>query len=293
MWKQVKLPAASSIDRPGRPSPGWACLWWRVRGVGPSSTRGPATSAKASAVVRSSRWYPPEASSAAPIIGPIAHANDHVERKAGVRRRATASPARSWCVRARAKICGKAAVPALSNPTATSSRTPEELLHSYTDLSAWSVYAGLIDAATGARLNRRGAASDFRVAVELREAIFDVFAAVGRGRAVPATALARVQARYAEAMAQARLVAGENGYDWRFAGDDPGRAWWPTAISAVRLLTGGPLDRVKVCAAEAGCIGLFLDTSKNRSRRWCTMDGCGVDAKVQRQATRRQTARRA
>jgi predicted RNA-binding Zn ribbon-like protein len=169
---------------------------------------------------------------------------------------------------------------------------PEELLHSYADLSAWSAYAGLIDSATAARLARRGTDADLRAAVGLREAIFEVFAAVGRGRPVPAAALATVQTRYAEAMAMARLAPGEDGYDWRFAGDDPARAWWPVVVSAVRLLTSGPLDRVKACAAEAGCIGLFLDTSKNRSRRWCTMDGCGVDAKVQRQASRRQAARR-
>jgi predicted RNA-binding Zn ribbon-like protein len=169
---------------------------------------------------------------------------------------------------------------------------PEELLRSYAGLSAWSAYAGLIDSGTATRLARRGTDADLRTAIGLREAIFEVFAAVGRQRAVPAAALATVQAHYAEAMAAARLVPGEDGYHWRFAGDDPARAWWPVAVSAVGLLTSGPRDRVKVCAAEAGCIGLFLDTSKNRSRRWCTMDGCGVDAKVQRQAARRQAARR-
>jgi predicted RNA-binding Zn ribbon-like protein len=58
----------------------------------------------------------------------------------------------------------------------------------------------------------------------------------------------------------------------------------------VQLLTAGPLERVKVCAAEAGCIGLFMDISKNRSRRWCN-DGCSIEAKIQRQAQRRRTAR--
>jgi predicted RNA-binding Zn ribbon-like protein len=125
----------------------------------------------------------------------------------------------------------------------------------------------------------------------LREAIFEVFAAAGRKQPASAAALAVVQTHYAEAMAGARLAPGEDGYDWRFAGGDPARVWWPVAVSAVRLLTDGPLDRVKVCAAEAGCIGLFLDTSKNRSRRWCTMDGCGIDAKVQRQASRRAARR--
>ncbi|GIM96208.1 hypothetical protein Ato02nite_080010 [Paractinoplanes toevensis] len=168
---------------------------------------------------------------------------------------------------------------------------PEELLHSYADLSAWSAYAGLIDAGTAARLAARGNEADLRDAVALREAIFEVFAAIGRKRAAPATALGVVQAHYAQAMTVAQLVPGDE-YEWRFTGDDPGRASWPVAVSAVRLLAGGPLDRVKVCAAEAGCIGLFLDTSKNRSRRWCTMDGCGMDAKIQRQASRRQAARR-
>jgi predicted RNA-binding Zn ribbon-like protein len=168
---------------------------------------------------------------------------------------------------------------------------PEELLHSYADLSAWSAYAGLIDSRTATRLARSGTAADLRAAIVLREAIFEVFAALGHGQTAPAAALATVQGHYADAMAVARLAPGTDGYDWRFAGDDPRRAWWPAAVSAVRLLTSGPLDRIKVCAAEAGCVGLFLDTTKNRSRRWCTMDGCGVDAKVQRQAARRQAAR--
>jgi predicted RNA-binding Zn ribbon-like protein len=102
-----------------------------------------------------------------------------------------------------------------------------------------------------------------------------------------------VRRRHAEAAATGRLAFDDDAgrFDWRFDGDDPGRAWWPIAVDAVRLLTSGPLDRVKVCAAEAGCIGLFLDTSKNRSRRWCTMEGCGIDAKVQRQAKRRRAVR--
>jgi predicted RNA-binding Zn ribbon-like protein len=107
----------------------------------------------------------------------------------------------------------------------------------------------------------------------------------------PAPALASLRERDAGAMAVARLAATGSGFGWEFDGDAPGRAWWPLAVSAVRLLTAGPLDRIKVCAAEAGCTGLFLDTSKNRSRLWCTMDGCGVEAKVQRQAERRRSAR--
>ena len=129
---------------------------------------------------------------------------------------------------------------------------------------------------------------NLRTALELREAIFGIFSAVGRHQPVPKPALDSLQQHFARAMAHAHL---DDRRGWYFTGDDPGRAWWPIAVDAVTLLTHGPVDRVKVCAAEAGCVGLFLDTSKNRSRRWCTMDGCGVDAKVKRQAQRRRSAR--
>ena len=171
---------------------------------------------------------------------------------------------------------------------------PEEKLHAYADLVRWSAYAGLIDAGTAARLAGSPPAAGtaaFRTALVLREAIFQVFAAIGRGRRAPADALTVMQGRYAEAMAAARLTPDGDRFAWSFGGEASDAAWWPVAVDAVRLLTAGPLDRVKACAAETGCIGLFLDTSKNHSRRWCTTAGCGVEAKIQRQAARRRSAR--
>ncbi|MEV4345264.1 ABATE domain-containing protein [Actinoplanes sp. NPDC049596] len=166
---------------------------------------------------------------------------------------------------------------------------PTEYLHTYADLAAWSAFAGLIDVAD---LRGRESAAALRTALSLREAIFEVFTAIGRGEPPPVAALDEIRQRYAEATAAAELVPAADGtFTWHFTGDNPDRAWWPLSTDAVRLLTTGPLDRVKVCAAEADCIGLFLDTSKNRSRRWCTMDGCGVEAKVQRQARRRKAVR--
>ena len=59
----------------------------------------------------------------------------------------------------------------------------------------------------------------------------------------------------------------------------------PVAHAAVQLLTAGELDRIKVCG---GCRFLFIDESKNRSRRWCSMDDCGTDGEGA--ALRRRTA---
>ena len=57
---------------------------------------------------------------------------------------------------------------------------------------------------------------------------------------------------------------------------------WPVAHSAAELLISDDLDRVKQCADDRGCGWLFVDTSRNRSRRWCSMESCGNRAKVQR-----------
>jgi predicted RNA-binding Zn ribbon-like protein len=56
------------------------------------------------------------------------------------------------------------------------------------------------------------------------------------------------------------------------------------AWSAVTLLRTGPLDRVRECPS---CGWLFLDTSRNGRRRWCSMDTCGSRDKARRYYQRR------
>ena len=52
-------------------------------------------------------------------------------------------------------------------------------------------------------------------------------------------------------------------------------------VSAVELLTSPRRERVRTCGAET-CLWLFLDTSKNGSRRWCDMNQCGNRTKARR-----------
>ena len=64
---------------------------------------------------------------------------------------------------------------------------------------------------------------------------------------------------------------------------------WPLAQAALDLLTQSPSRRVKRCA---GCPWLFLDGSKNASRRWCAMNICGTDEKIRRYVSRRAERRK-
>jgi hypothetical protein len=65
------------------------------------------------------------------------------------------------------------------------------------------------------------------------------------------------------------------------------------ALAAVDLLCSTDLTHLRACPPQdGGCGWLFLDHSRNTSRRWCTMSDCGARAKARR-LTQRRRARRA
>jgi predicted RNA-binding Zn ribbon-like protein len=58
----------------------------------------------------------------------------------------------------------------------------------------------------------------------------------------------------------------------------------PEADAADLLASPDDLARVRVCAGSeaGGCGWLFLDRTKARTRRWCSMQDCGNRAKARR-----------
>jgi predicted RNA-binding Zn ribbon-like protein len=63
----------------------------------------------------------------------------------------------------------------------------------------------------------------------------------------------------------------------------------PLARHFVDLLVGGDPTRVRACASE-DCGLWFRDTSRNGSRRWCSMARCGNRAKVAAHYRRKRAA---
>ncbi len=162
-----------------------------------------------------------------------------------------------------------------------------EYLTSYDTLVAWGVRAELIAADEAKRLRRaaRDRPADTTVALQwalaLRETMYRVFAAVARGTAVGGDDLAPLNAAIAATMAHARLIPGAGSFTWGWDGDAGAldSLLWSVVRSAGEILTEGDVHRVRECAGER-CGWLFLDTSKNGSRRWCSMDSCGNRAKA-------------
>jgi predicted RNA-binding Zn ribbon-like protein len=172
----------------------------------------------------------------------------------------------------------------------------EEFLADYRDLVLWASLAGVIDEPAAERLGvaarRRPDDADraFERALELRTATVAVFSALATHNAPPDAALADLTAHHADALAHARLHPTEHGFDLAWDVDDLHRPLWPVATAAVDLLRAGPLDRLKLCDH---CCWMFLDLSRNRSRRWCSMNHCGGNEKMRRyRARRRATAGR-
>ena len=168
----------------------------------------------------------------------------------------------------------------------------DDVLTGYAALVAWGVYAGDLTQAEATRLRRLshgdpyGAGAAFTQALNTRDDLDEVFRPLAAGREPAAGALTRLRDREADALAHARLRTGDP-FAWTWREDHTlGRPVRPAVHAAIQLLTTAALDRIKGCE---GCSFLFYDESKNRSRRWCSMDDCGTAEKMRRYVAARRT----
>lgn len=178
-------------------------------------------------------------------------------------------------------FCNTREVPEVAAPDA---------LATYDALVRWSLRRGSVTREEADRLLRQGARAATEAigvrgrARSLRDALFEIFSAIAGARAVEARALQVLNEELASAMARSQIVPTDDGsYTWLWS--HGGRALdamlWPVTRSAGDLLTGGPLEAIRVCASPH-CDHLFMDMSHNQRRRWCDMRTCGNRAKARR-----------
>ncbi len=155
------------------------------------------------------------------------------------------------------------------------------------DLAAWLEKNAVIDAARAKslkRLERTEPAKADRLlnrARRLREAVYKLMSdAAAEKSANPAG----IDALSREAVAATKALSiqhTEGAYRWEVTDPSPEAATSAIALSAAALLTGPDLHRVRECGNET-CGWLFLDNSKNQSRKWCEMSSCGNKMKARR-----------
>jgi predicted RNA-binding Zn ribbon-like protein len=172
----------------------------------------------------------------------------------------------------------------------------EENLRSYSDLVAWCRRVDVLPEPVAERLARSAARRPAEArkslsrALELRVTVDSVLRPLAHERTPPQDALNALADAEREALERASLRPEAPGFEWSWSGEETLDApLWPLAHAAVDLLTTGPLERLAPCAR---CRWLFIDTTKNRSRRWCSMEECGTNVKKVRYVERRRARRR-
>ncbi|MEZ4562714.1 MAG: CGNR zinc finger domain-containing protein [Thermomicrobiales bacterium] len=176
------------------------------------------------------------------------------------------------------------------------SRHEMDLLQSYDMLVAWSLIAGVLQPAeAGPLLHAAAAAPEAAAQVlsrvrELRQAIHVVMQSVAHQTEPPVASLATLNAFLVESQGHNQIVRSNEGYEARFhPEDDMALPIWRLTDSAARLLLSPEHHRVRECPGH-DCGWLFLDTTRNHSRRWCDSADCGNKARVRAYTRRKREA---
>lgn len=168
-----------------------------------------------------------------------------------------------------------------------------EHIRSYDDLLTWAVHAQVIGQDARGRLGDlaeqepEGADFMFHKAITLREALHAVGVAIASAAEPDPKATEVFRNAFSGCMRHADFGRGDDAYGWWWPEDvdDLELPLWPVAYSAGMLFPEADPKRIKQCPAE-DCGWLFLDRSKNASRRWCDMRTCGNRAKARRHYAR-------
>ncbi|MEV6109707.1 CGNR zinc finger domain-containing protein [Streptomyces sp. NPDC051940] len=146
----------------------------------------------------------------------------------------------------------------------------QDLLTSPTGLAAWLASPGVASQLAGLSVRADAATLD---------AVLQVRAALYRLVDHPEDTGGRSALNKVLAHGHVRHELGPDAPVTRVETDDP--VWlpaWTAAESYLRLLDDRP-ERIRACSGPT-CILHFYDTSKNGTRRWCSMAACGNRAKA-------------
>ena len=172
-----------------------------------------------------------------------------------------------------------------------------EWIAGYGQLVDWLHSAAAVTAGQAARLRRAGVASpraaagEWRRAIGFREVLFRVLNTRAEGSAAGGEDIARIEAEYLRTAPFARLRWTGESYAWSLEESPTGTdaAIQPLVASAISLLASHRLAQLRRCG-NSTCYWLFIDETRNHSRRWCEMASCGNLVKVRRHRERMRVA---
>lgn len=163
----------------------------------------------------------------------------------------------------------------------------QELLVSYEELADWAAQAGAVNASLRraliqqAELHPARAAAVLRRAIDFRETLYRIVQSILARRRLAEDDRHALNKMLGEALSHQQLRATRQGFELDWVQDPVTleAILWPIARSASQLLTSDDLGRVRQCGSKT-CRWMFIDRSKNGSRRWCDMKVCGNRTKA-------------
>lgn len=174
-----------------------------------------------------------------------------------------------------------------------------EEFHAISDLLQWAKETGLLSSAEHDRLaahyhrNPREAAAALAKGTAIRDLLLSIFASIANGRSVSSQRLSELNLALAQTpgLLRVRKKSGWIETEWTGAAGGLQQVLFAVLTSAAELLAGDRLGRIRECAS-ANCTWLFVDESRNRSRRWCDMSTCGNRVKARRHYQRAKAKER-
>jgi predicted RNA-binding Zn ribbon-like protein len=168
-----------------------------------------------------------------------------------------------------------------------------EYINQYHDLIDWAELTELVEKQTAAKLREVAKRDPLKAqeahtrAIKFREAAYNTLVSISNTK--PAN------------LEDKKIIDSETGFMYkhikldldsqRITLDDennPEYILWLLVKDFVDLITSDEIERVKRCASDE-CGWLFIDSSKNRSRKWCNMRGCGNRAKARRYYSKKKS----
>ncbi len=172
---------------------------------------------------------------------------------------------------------------------------PWEFLPGYDELALWGQHvrrfspAAVADARQWGEAHPAAATALYRQGMDLRACLTRIFTAIAKDEDPSPADLHQLQAAHWQPEVILTRPPGAEHFAWNWTQPDRlvENLLWQVASSAVETLTTDDLGRIKECRGGADdCGSIFYDSSRNGSRRWCSMEGCGSRAKMRRHYAR-------
>jgi predicted RNA-binding Zn ribbon-like protein len=166
-----------------------------------------------------------------------------------------------------------------------------DYIPTYAAFVLWAARANIVTREESARLLRMArtepaqAQLALRRALTLREVLYRAFSALAARRRPEHGDLSALRDAFHDAIGRAHLQQRGHKFHWETFVELESISS-RIVMDAIQLLERGTADRIKRCPGNSDCGWLFLDTSKNATRHWCSMAGCGNRAKARRHLRR-------